>query len=264
MKGPAGVVATGFSPGLSPDCGEASRPGQVFLCEILLTAGMTLAFPQQRLLGGSPVPSCRPRFKRYRKGLAVRHRAWAQRQRALRERSMSQPDACRMICRRAVAAGIAEAIGCPYLPSDRHYRLSCEWREARARAGNGGGGATRALAPPSSTTGRKKSYSGRAKKGSDYETLADEIIRGEARLTGRAGRALASARSHEGLDTPSELIICGATALHLSRSQPYRFDAGVSGMVVSTRAFCSSGGLGAIASPAARFLSANAPAVAGS
>ncbi len=51
---------------------------------------------------------------------------------------MNQSAAWTMIRRRAAAAGIMAPIGKPYIPSDRDYRLSPQWRGARARAINGG------------------------------------------------------------------------------------------------------------------------------
>ena len=55
----------------------------------------------------------------------------------LSERAMNQSDAWSMIRRRAKAAGIAAEIGCHTFSRDRDYRLSRQWRRARARAGNG-------------------------------------------------------------------------------------------------------------------------------
>jgi hypothetical protein len=55
----------------------------------------------------------------------------------LSDKPMSQPDAWRMICRRAAAAGIAAPIGC-HFPRYRDHRLPRQWRRARTRAGNGG------------------------------------------------------------------------------------------------------------------------------
>ena len=71
---------------------------------------------------------------------------------ALSDKPMSQPDAWRMIRRRAVAAGIAEAIGChtfratgitAYLANAARSSTPRKWRRTKARG------------PPSCTTGRK-------------------------------------------------------------------------------------------------------------
>ena len=55
----------------------------------------------------------------------------------LSEQPINQSDAWRMIRRRAVAAGIY-ADRQSHVPRDRHHRLSCQWRRARTRAGDGG------------------------------------------------------------------------------------------------------------------------------
>ena len=69
------------------------------------------AVPSCARRGVARLHRCR-RHRRGPQGLAVPHRARAQRQQCLSDKPMSQPDAWRMIRRRAVAAGIAEAIGC--------------------------------------------------------------------------------------------------------------------------------------------------------
>ena len=56
---------------------------------------------------------------------------------ALSQNPMTQPDAWRMIRRRAAAPGIVEAIGCHTFRGNRDYRLSLEWGRPRARARNG-------------------------------------------------------------------------------------------------------------------------------
>ena len=56
---------------------------------------------------------------------------------ALSAKPMSQPDAWRMIRRRAAAAGIAAGDRLPHVPCDRDHRLPRQWRRARARPGNG-------------------------------------------------------------------------------------------------------------------------------
>ena len=86
----------------------------------------------------------------------------------LSDKPMGQPDAWRMIRRRAAAAGIAEAIGChtfratgspPISPMAARSSTRRKWPRMRARA------------PPSSTTGRRSGYPRRGRENSTSNNL---------------------------------------------------------------------------------------------
>jgi integrase len=55
----------------------------------------------------------------------------------LSDQAMTQPDAWRMVRRRAKAAGINAPIG-NHTFRARDHHIPCQWRRARARAGDGG------------------------------------------------------------------------------------------------------------------------------